>query len=612
MSAPEGEPLSAAELAAIAARHPLDEVAARRVRLRRLRGVTLGPCPLCSSEPASLTASELECDAKTFRCTLCGAAGDVLDLVAAMHDLDRQGAARFLEASSELGAAPGEPVAAGEGGAFDLKLAFFPQTDLGNAERFRERNRDRFRFCPVIGWLAWDGKRWAREGAQERLRMAQHETVRAIQAEAAALAKSGRDFSVDKETMMSDRLAAWGRRSEASARITQIEHNAAPYLYVPPEALDADPWKINVRNGTLQVVRGGAGEAVRFREHDPTDLITRLIEVDYEPAATCPAYDDFLAYVQPQGRVRRFLHQWGGLSLTGDISEQKLVFFWGKGKNGKSTLVGAWCHVAGDYSRTVPIETFVAEGRSRNAGQATPDLAMLQGRRMVVASEPDRGAKLSEALIKLITGGDVMPVRHLNREYFDLHPQFKLVMSGNYRPRIEGADEGIWRRVTLVPWTVTVPEEKRDRALLDKLKGEAAGILNRLLDGLRDWLDHGLLAPEEVVKATAEYRRDSDPLGRFLEACVAAAPGERVQASEMHALFIAWARASSASEWSPKGLAGALKERGFESQHSNVNWWLNVKLVQQVDDFVDHDGKPRRQKPVREGEKEGEDAEPVF
>jgi putative DNA primase/helicase len=126
--------------------------------------------------------------------------------------------------------------------------------------------------------------------------------------------------------------------------------------------------------------------------HDPADLITRLANVVYDPNATCPRYDAFVAEVQPSAAVRRFLHQWGGLSLTGNVSEQVLAFFWGKGKNGKSTLLGAWGKIAGDYARGVTIETFINEGRGRNAGQATPDLARLDGVRMVHATEPERGA----------------------------------------------------------------------------------------------------------------------------------------------------------------------------------------------------------------------------
>ena len=129
----------------------------------------------------------------------------------------------------------------------------------------------------------------------------------------------------------------------------------------------------------------------------------------------------------------------------------------------------------------------------------------------------------------------------------------------------------------------------------EKLRAEASGILNWMLDGLRDWMDRGVDAPAGIIEATADYRRDNDPLGRFMEACVTHEAGGRVQSSVMHEVFCAWAKANGASEWSNKGLTNAMKERGFVSKHSGVMWWLNVRLTASVNDFIDHLGKPRRQ-----------------
>jgi putative DNA primase/helicase len=306
-------------------------------------------------------------------------------------------------------------------------------------------------------------------------------------------------------------------------------------------------------------------------------LITKIAPVAYDPSATCPTYDRFLEDVQPDQKMRRFLHQWGGLSLTG-ASEQKMIVFWGKGANGKSTLLETWAALAGDYTKSVLIETFLDQGRARRGGEPTPDLAMLAGVRFLRTSEPERGARLSEALIKLITGGDAMQVRHLNRDFFELRPQFKLSMAGNYRPEIRGVDDGIWRRVVLVPWAVTIAPEKRDPLLGDKLRLEAPGILNRLLDGLRDYLDAGLVLPDEVTAATAAYRADSDPLGRFLAACVVTKIGAKVQSSLLYAAFVEWTRANGESEWKQAGFSRSMAERGFRKKQSDVMWWLDLEL----------------------------------
>ncbi|MEC9369530.1 MAG: phage/plasmid primase, P4 family [Pseudomonadota bacterium] len=391
---------------------------------------------------------------------------------------------------------------------------------------------------------------------------------------------------------LSDKLKAFGRASEAAGKMGALRGRAEAMMAVQSSALDADPFRLNVLNGTLEIrQRDDGANYVELRPHDPDDLITRIAPVTYDPKAECPTYEAFLSRVQPSSDNRRFLHQWGGLCLTGDVSHQVLLFNWGNGKNGKSTLFETWARIIGDYARTVPIETFLDNGRPRNASQPTPDLANLAGVRFLRTSEPEKGAKLAEALIKLATGGEPMLVRHLNRDPFELRPQFKLTMSGNHRPRIDGADEGIWRRVKMLPWTVQIPDAERDLKLTEKLHAEASGILNRLLDGLCDLMDNGICEPSDVTTATAEYRSESDPLGRFMSTCTAHASGERVQSSVLYDLFIAWAEANGAPPWKQAGFSRALSERGYKRKQSDVVWWLDIRTVRRIADFIDQDGK---------------------
>jgi putative DNA primase/helicase len=519
--------------------------------------------------------------------------------------------------SSQTGATAQKSASTGGGGAQkppaedpdvrNMRLAFFPLTDLGNAERFRERYKDRLLWCPAIGWLTWDGRRWSRDGADDLVKIAEHDTVRMIQQEARAVRDSGdkkaegaprsaRDYIFDekKGLMYSDKIAGWGRSSEAVNKLGALSKRGAPYFAVGIDKLDADKMKINVNNGTLLVRRSADSDYIEFGPHEPADMITKLAPVDYAPDAPAPVFDAFLAKVQPRQDMRDFLLQWLGLSLTGDNSDQLLAFFYGKGGNGKSVLIDAVSYVAGDYGETVPIETFLDHGKSRSAGQATPDLAILPGVRMLRTSEPEKGSKLAEAMVKLVTGGEPIQARHLNRDFFKFYPQFKLTMSGNYRPTISGTDEGIWRRVRLVPFNVTIPKEERDIHLAEKLRAEASGILNRMLDGVRVWCDKGLHEPEDVLQATAEYRSASDPLGRFLATCVVDSKGDRVQSSVLHQVYEAWCKSSGENAWKNRGLSLALDERGYKRKQSDVVWWLDVKLIKSVNDFVDHEGNPIR------------------
>jgi putative DNA primase/helicase len=472
----------------------------------------------------------------------------------------------------------------------DSELAFIPLTDLGNAERFAARQKGRFLHVPEVGWYAYDGRRWSREGADDKAMRAAHATARAIQDEAKAIRGTDRDKVVSEPkgkepVMLSDKVAAWGRSSEGSQKLVAILKHAAPYLAVTVSQLDADPWVLNVENGTIIIDRqAGDEDPIRFRPHDPADLITKLAPVHYDPAATCPRYNRFIKEVQPSPAMQRHLHQWGGYSLTGDTGEQKLCFWYGKGRNGKSTLIDTWGAVVGDYGETVPIETFLDQGRGRNAGSATPDLALLPAVRMLQTSEPEKNSKLAEALIKVLTGGEPIQARHLNRDYFKFRPAFKLTMSGNYRPQISGTDEGIWRRVVLVPWKVTVTNP--DSRLFEALRAEASGILNRLLDGLRDYLENGLVLPAEVSDATQAYRDDSDPLGRFLEVATEISVGDRVSSSRLHSVFVAWAKASGEREWSPKGLSMAMKDRDFRLIRSDGSHWMDLRLLRDEADFA--------------------------
>ncbi|NJO54713.1 MAG: hypothetical protein HC829_07615, partial [Bacteroidales bacterium] len=491
------------------------------------------------------------------------------------------------------------PPPPGDGAGLHERCARFTRTDHGNSERFLARHGQDFIDVEEIGWLGWDGRRWSPDGAKGRLRRAVLATVCAITDEARAIRGTPwGDEVVDEKrkepVTRADQLAAWAMTSRGAARINCIADLAAPLIGIPPSALDADPMLINVLNGTLDVRKRGDGEPyVQLRPHQRADRLSKLAPVTYDPAATCPTFDAFLAEIVPSSTTRRFLLAWFGYSLTGDASEQVLAFLYGRGKNGKSTLVDAVANVAGDYGATLPIETFLEQGRARRGGEATPDLATLPGVRFLRTSEPEKGAKLAEALIKQLTGGEEIRARHLNRDFFAFKPVFKLTMSGNYRPRIDGTDTGIWRRVMLVPFEVTIPDEKRDRHLPEKLKAEASGILNRLLDGLVDWLDNGLVRPDEVVEATETYRTDSDPLGRFLSQCTEPAPGDRVQSSALYAVFAAWCKANGEREWTSHGLGRALRDRGIRSKQSNFIYWLDIRLLRRADDFVDAEGRPR-------------------
>lgn len=554
------------------------------------------------------------------------------------------------------GKVPPEKGGGGAGGdELNRKLAWLPQTDLGNVERFVARWGHVLKWCLATGWHYWDGKRWSRKGADTFVLRAEHATVRAIQDEAKAISAEAATIvplleppregepadkkvvkldavrakkKADKETAKARReraaslndlaksLRQWGRKSETANKMS-LAKRARADMEVHHEEFDADPWKINVTNGTLVVRRPaeleGGEPLIVLKPHDPADLITKISPVEYKPDAECPLFDAFFLRVQPEQRQRRFLMQWHGYSLTGDAEEQKLAIYFGSGRNGKGTLMETCAFVAGDYAESVGIDTFLQSSLQKSGGQATPDLAKLPGVRYLRTGEPDKAAKLNEALIKRVTGGDPIDARNLNKDFFTFFAQFKLSIACNHRPKIGGTDEGIWARVILVPWLVHIPDTERDMQLKAKLRAEASGILNRLLDGLRDYLEHGLVLGEEIAAATAKYRRDSDAVGRFMEACTVADEKAKTQSSLLWETYLAWAKCNDGPNYSNKGFSGILEDRGYRKIQDNVMVWVGVRLTKSVSDFVDHEGKPLRFNTADAAAKpKADDDDPVF
>ncbi len=490
----------------------------------------------------------------------------------------------------------------------DLRCALFPLTDLGNAQRFVARFGGDFKYVDQWGWLAWDGRRWNTHEADAILSRAVHDTIKAIADEAMNLrwleklwaddiAEMSDDTRLhinpiverkkDKVVLFADRVSGWCLASQSNAHISCTAKLAQAYLTASPDTFDADPMAFNVGNGTLRFQKHERDDYISFHPHNRADLMTKISEVVYDAAATCPIYDGFLERVQPDAAMRLHLHAWGGVSLTA-LALARLSFWYGTGRNGKSTLIDAWAHVMGDYSQTIPIESFLDQGRSRRGGEASPDIASLPGIRCLRTSEPEKGAKLAESLVKLVTGGEPLRARHLNRDFFEFRPAFKLTMQGNYKPRIDGTDEGIWARILLVPWRVMIPAEERDVNLPAKLKAEQSGILNRLLDGLRYYLDKGLSPPDEVIEATREYREDSDPIGRFLTECTErGAPAEkwRTGGKELWLLYVAWAKANGERNATPKGFSRGLQDHGVMRLKSSGIFYLDIRATKSAYEF---------------------------
>jgi putative DNA primase/helicase len=474
-----------------------------------------------------------------------------------IRDLHRQ--AR-LEQSQKRAAAGSKKKQADDAGALNHNC-----TEFGNAERFFELNRGNLRYCREWhSWLCWTGICW--EKSWDRPQELAKSMVRSIYREAADCEDP--DFR--------DELLRHARKSETAARIDAALKLATstPGVPVKSEHLDADPYLLNVNNGTVNLQTG------KISDHDKAQLLTKVAPVKFDPDADCPQWRAFLNTIFAGNQdVIDFMQNALGYSITGDVRERCLFILHGMGANGKSTLLDVVSYVLGqDYATKTPTETLLA----KPVGSIPNDVARLKGLRFVTASEADEGRRLDEARIKDLTGNEAITARFMRAEFFTFMPQFKLWLATNHKPVITGTDKAIWDRIRLIPFDVRIPEDQQDKGLADRLKAESSGILNWLLEGCRHWTSHGLTSPKEVMGAVNDYQAEMDVVGRFLDEKCRKVKAHRVQCGGLYAALKDWLEVNGEGRMSQKQFSTRMLEKGFEK--SNVSggkqYWLDIAMVQ--------------------------------
>jgi len=444
------------------------------------------------------------------------------------------------------------------------RLVIYAQTDYGNCRRLADRHGHLLRYVSSWGWLVWDGTRWKRDKTDEVMRKAK-ETVSAI--------------DPAPSTWQGD-LAGHAKNSQAIARLQAMIKLARsePEIVATPDEFDTDPWLLNVNNGTIDLRTG------ELRPHRQEDLMTQLAPVNYDPEAACSRWMKFLDRIMDGNHgLIRYLQQTAGCALTGDTSEILLLIVWGPGKNGKTVYLETFKDLLGDYAKSIPVETLVNTRRA-NQTETLFSVARLRDARYVIATETQKGRQLDEALIKILTGGDTVVARNMYEPLFEFRPKFKIFLCSNYRPSVSGTDEAIWERLKLIPFTVFIPKEERDKNLRERLRSEHPGILAWAVRGCLDWRKVGLQEPQEVISATESYRQDLDVIGRFIEArCIR---GEDFQESSdtLYRSYCGWCGKEDETPASKKIFGMELKERGFNSdrytkgEHKGKNFWRGLRL----------------------------------
>ncbi len=438
-------------------------------------------------------------------------------------------------------------------------------TDAANADAIvREHGRGYRYVLEWDAWIAWDGKRWGRSGSRQALMNAAVLTarkehyattgrVRELEEKVRMAALQGqKDDEAAKRLKRELKLLQWHEVSQNAGKIEAAIKILETRLQVTLAQLDRDPLLLNLRNGTLDL------RNAEIRPHDRDDLITQITDVEWDDDARCPTWDAFVSGAMG-GKLElvMYLQRLIGYSLTGQTTEHILVFFFGGGQNGKSTFVQTIRAILGEYACAAP-RSLLFEKKQGDDHPA--ELARLYGKRFAVCAEIGEHTVLDEAKVKDLTGGDAVGVRRMREDFWDLLPTHKLIMSGNHKPTVRGADFGIWRRIRLVPWLVQVAPENVDKDLPAKLRAEAAGILRWAAQGCLEWRRIGLHEPDEVAAATAEYRDESDAVGQFLAQFTVGDEAARTSRKALREKYEEWCKEAGYQPHGAKRFSARVKE----------------------------------------------------
>ncbi len=447
----------------------------------------------------------------------------------------------------------------------------FRPSDLSNTEIFAALARGRVLYIPELKtWHYWSGKRWQADPQRIQVEKIVVETIQSIYALSA-------DAASESERKL---YAAWALKSEDESKRRAIVSGAERHsdLVKSLSEFDTDPYILNCQNGVIDLRTG------RFHGHESDDYLIKMIPVNYDRKAECPLWLDTVSKIfNNDAPLMEYFQRIAGYTLTGSTKEQALFFAYGRGRNGKSTVLETLFHIMGDYSRRIETNSLMAK-TARAAGSASEDIAKLNGIRMILSSEVEDGHRINESLIKDLTGTDTVTARHLYSRSFDFQVIGKIFMFGNYRPRVKGQDEGIRRRVKMIPFSHTFTSPDKD--MPEKLKSELPGILNWMIEGCIKWRSAGLMEPEAVTVETKKYFLDNNDLQLYFNDNFEICEGSAILFSDFYEGFMEYTGKGKVSKIKFSQMMSDILDLHVEPGAGNRKYVQGIRrIIQEYDEI---------------------------
>ncbi|MGO3838687.1 MAG: phage/plasmid primase, P4 family [Vagococcus sp.] len=447
----------------------------------------------------------------------------------------------------------------------ELEYPIRSYDDTGNADRFVDRYGNLYKFSYVEKkFYIYDGTKWTIDD-RGSIRKLIDEMIESMKNEKI----------IHSEEIPEEDAKEFFQKFYKKTRGTQSKKNITDELKhrrpVTPDSFDKDDMLLNVSNGYIDLT------SRELYKHDIDKMFSQKVNTDYSEKMQPSVWLDFLNDIFAGDKeVIRYIQKALGYSLTGSTREQVMFILHGKGRNGKSIFVETIAEILGDYSNNMQAKSLMVKKNDN----VNTDIARLSKARFVTSSEPNEGFRFDEGLIKQITGGDKVTARFLYAEEFEYTPKFKIWVSTNHKPIIRGTDDGIWRRLILIPFEVQIPEEKVDKDLKYKLLREAPAILNWITEGAYMWMQEGLNMPEKLKEAGNKYRNEMDTLGQFIEDKCNVNPDYSVKVSELHSEYQKWSEENLTTNkvLGLKSFSQKMEERFIKDKRRDANYFIGIEL----------------------------------
>lgn len=428
----------------------------------------------------------------------------------------------------------------------------YGESDAMNAHALVAWTDGRIKYTPGLGFYVWNGHIWEQSDVKVR---------QEIHRMGAALVLAGK-LPESRGFTMTTRI---------DALLTELR--SVPNVYVSVDEFDAQRHLLNFKNGTVDLRSG------ELRPHSKEDMLTQVLTLDYRADAQAPRWTAFLEEIFPNHPdLPEYMQRLAGYGITGETSEQCFAVLWGKGANGKSVFTETLTAIFKNVTTTTPFATF----EEKASGGIPNDLAALRGARLVMASEGESGKQMSEAVLKRITGKDAVTARFLRKEFFTFSPTFLIMLATNHKPKFKGQDEGLWRRVKLIPFQRWFAPHERDYDLDRKLMAEAEGIAAWAVAGAARWYTEGLKDPKVIADETREYRETSDQLAGFYPGVLEPTGDETpMSGAEAYNAYQNWCEEeglTSKDVWSRKAFYEGMSERGVSKRKGRLTGYQGIIL----------------------------------